>query len=210
MVCPHHITALPGGGALLTDLDGHRVLALDAHGQQVWTLGDQGNPKWMAPFNHPTDAAQDSEGRLYVTDGYGNYCLHRFDRERTLIQTHGDAGKEPGQFSTPHSIVVSEDNEVFVADRENSRVQVFDVQGQFLRQMTAMYKPMALALTREGNLLVSDQTASLILFSTAGQVLGRCRVFGVYGHGVAAGPDGAIYISEMIPDCLTRLSPVAR
>lgn len=208
VVCPHHITAVTGGGALVTDLDGHQVLCLDAQGNVAWTLGEAHHPKWMAPFNHPTQAAFDRQGQLFVTDGYGNYCLHRFDQARTLLETHGEAGQGDGQFSTPHAVVVDDNNRVYVADRENSRVQVFDGNGTFLRQINGMYKPMALALTREGHLLVSDQTATVIMFDTAGGLLGRCRVFGVYGHGLAAGPDGAIYISEMIPDCLTRLMPV--
>lgn len=207
LVCPHHISAVPGGGALVTDLDGHRVVCLDAQGKVDWTLGDAQNPQWMAPFNHPTHAALDRQGKLYVTDGYGNFCLHRFDAHRTLIQTHGGPGSGEGQFSTPHALVI-DDARVYVADRENSRVQVFDLDGQFVRQMTAMYKPMALALTPQGDLVVSDQTAVLSLFDHAGQIRGRCRVFGVYGHGVAVGPDGAIYISEMAPDCLTRLMPI--
>lgn len=208
MVCPHHITAMAGGGALIADLDGHRVVCFDPHGQVSWVLGD-GQPHWMAPFNHPTHAAQDQYGNLYVTDGYGNFCLHRFDAQRNLIQIHGQPGAQEGQFSTPHAIVISDHDEVFVADRENNRVQVFDLKGQFVRQMTAMHKPMALALTAQGQLLVSDQTAALSLFDVGGTLLGRCRIFGVYGHGVAADSDGAIYISEMLPDCLTRLMPIA-
>ena len=207
MACPHHITAMADGGVLITDLDGHRVVCLDHNGHMNWTLGAE-QPQWMAPFNHPTQAAQDQYGNLYVTDGYGNFCLHRFDTQRKLIQTHGQPGALQGQFSTPHAIVISDRDEIFVADRENNRVQVFDLKGQFLRQITAMHKPMALALTSQGHLLVSDQTAALSLFDPDGTLLGRCRIFGVYGHGVAVGPDGSIYISEMLPDCLTRLLPV--
>lgn len=208
LVCPHHITAMADGGVLITDLDGHRVVCLDHDGRTMWSLG-AAQPQWMAPFNHPTQAAQDQYGNVYVTDGYGNFCLHRFDAQRNLIQTHGQPGSLEGQFSTPHAIVISRHDDVFVADRENSRVQIFDLNGQFLRQITAMYKPMALALTSQGHLLVSDQTAALSLFDVDGTLLGRCRIFGVYGHGVAASTDGTIYISEMLPDCLTRLLPLA-
>lgn len=208
IVCPHHITALADGGALVTDLDGHRVFGLDAHGKVEWVLGDAGRPQWMKPFNHPTQAAVSTNGDLYVSDGYGNVCLHHFDTGRTLVNTVGEAGSGPGQFSTPHAVVIDAHDRIFVADRENSRVQVFDVRGQFQHQITAMYKPMSLALTPSGHLLVSDQTAALSLFDAAGTLLGRCRVLGVYGHGLAAGPDGTIYISEMIPDRLTRLSPL--
>lgn len=71
-----------------------------------------------------------------------------------------------------------------------------------------MHKPMAVAVQTDGAVLVSDQTASLSLFdSDSGTLVGRCRVQGVYGHGLSAGLDGRIYIAEMLPDCLTCLQP---
>lgn len=208
MVCPHHITAVPGGGVLLTDVDGHQVVCLDAGGNVQWTLGDPDHPQWMAPFNHPTQAALDRDGNIYVTDGYGNFCVHFFDSSRALLQTYGGQGQEPGRFSTPHAVVIDDTGRVYVADRENNRVQIFDNTGHFQSELTGVFKPMALALTPHGDLVVSDQTATLSLFGTTGEIWGRCRVFGVYGHGLAVGPDSTIYISEMIPDCLTRLQPV--
>lgn len=209
LVSGHYMRARQNGGLLITDLCSHVVLMLDGSGRQVGMLGRRGDPQWNAPFNNPTSAVEDQDGRIYVTDGYGNSCLHCFNADGSLRFTIGQAGSGHGEFTTPHAVVVDERGDVFVGDRENNRIQVFDREGQWKRQIGLLYKPMAIALRPAGGLLVSDQTPRLSLFSTQGELLGRCRTYGVYGHGVAAGPDGAIYIAEMAPDSLTKLVPVA-
>src|SRR5699024_1304162 len=149
---------------------GHQVVCLDAGGNVKWTLGDPETPQWMAPFNHPTQAALDRDGNLYVTAGYGNFCVHVFDSSRALLQTYGGQGQEPGRFSTPHAVVIDDTGRVYVADRENNRVQIFDNTGHFQSELTGVFKPMALALTPHGDLVVSDQTATLSLFGTTGEI----------------------------------------
>lgn len=205
--CPHHISARPGGGALVADLDGHQVVALDEQGREQWRLGDPQQPRWQKPFNHPTHALECPDGSLWVSDGYGNTVVHRFDAHRRWLGAIGAPGDGPGQFSTPHMLARSSDDAILVADRENHRVQVLDREGRYLSELRPVHKPMALAVLPDGDVLVSDQTASLARFSK-GLLAGRCRVQGVYGHGLATDAHGSIYVAQMLPDCLTRLHPV--
>lgn len=173
-------------------------------------IGDPSTPRWGEPFNHPTCAADDADGGFYVTDGYGNSSLHRFDADRRLRYSVGTPGPKPGQFSTPHDVLVTHGGRVLVVDRENNRVQCFDSEGRVVGQMgvDTLYKPMAIAETPDGEILVTDQTPRLHLFSAEGELLGRCRTLSAMAHGVAAAPDGSIYLAEMAPDMLTRLVPV--
>ena len=79
-----------------------------------------------ASFYQPTDTAVGPDGSTYVTDGYGN--------SRVVVKYWGDRGTRPGQFNTPHSIVVDKSGTLYVADRQNSRVQVFDSEGKFKQE----------------------------------------------------------------------------
>lgn len=208
LVSPHYIWPTNDGGALIADWDGHQILALNAQGNVDWTLGDPANPGWMEPFNHPTSACLDAAGNLYVTDGYGNACVHSFDKERKLRYTMGSSGKALGEFSTPHCVVPVRNGRLLVSDRENSRLQLITPEGQAVAEITDVYKPMALATLPDGNILVTDQTPRLSLFSPHGSLLGRCRTFSTVAHGMGVSANGEIYLAEMGPDTLTRLSPI--
>ena len=97
------------------------------------TLGEKNRPAMPGkPFNKPTDLARAPNGELYISDGYGNSSVHRFTADGTLIQSWGEPGTGPGQFNLPHGVWVDGDR-VYVADRQNNRVQIF-TQGRRLRR----------------------------------------------------------------------------
>lgn len=87
-------------------------------------------------FNQPTDVAWDSEGNSYFSDGYINSRVGKANARGEWVASWGSLGEGPGQFDTPHGIAVSPDNEVFVADRGNRRIQVFDQDGNYIREFT--------------------------------------------------------------------------
>ena len=87
-------------------------------------------------FRQVTDVAWDAAGNTYISDGYINSRVAKVDKNGNWIKSWGEPGSEPGQFNTPHSIAVDAQGNVYVADRGNRRIQVFDGDGKFLRQMT--------------------------------------------------------------------------
>lgn len=208
LVNGHYVSARKDGGLLIADFDGHQLLGLDRGGHLQWTLGDPGKPHWMAPFNHPTSAFEDSDGQIYVTDGYGNSCLHRYGSDHRLKATIGAPGQGAGQFSTPHAVIVTRDRRVWVTDRENNRIQIFKLDGEFCGQIEDLHKPMALAEMPDGNVLVTDHTPRLSLLAPDSTLLGRCRTLSTVSHGLAAAADGNIFLAEMAPDMLSRLVPI--
>jgi hypothetical protein len=204
----HGIRYLGHSDFAITDLDGHKVLVIHAEFEEVRRF-DCGNlPNFQRPFNHPTDCTRSADGRYYIADGYGNSVVHAFSPKGELIHTFGEPGSRPGQFSTPHAILVDHQQRVCVADRENDRIQRFTLDGEFLDEIRGLHKPMALEVLADGTLLCTDQTPRLSAYSPDGRLIGRCRTFGTYGHGLAVTPDGSIIIVEMIPDGVSILRPL--
>src|ERR1700687_6090825 len=87
-----------------------------------------------ANFYQPTDTVVGPDGSTYVTDGYGNSRVAKFTREGNLVKYWGDRGTRPGQFNTPHSVGMDRNQTLYVADRQNSRVQLFDTDGKFKQE----------------------------------------------------------------------------
>lgn len=87
-------------------------------------------------FRQVTDMAWDKAGNTYISDGYINSRIAKVDKNGNWLKSWGEPGSQPGQFSTPHSIAVDAEDHVYVADRGNRRIQVFDTEGKFLRQFT--------------------------------------------------------------------------
>ena len=141
----HGISVSPDGFVYCVDDSQHAVHKFTTEGKLVWTLGEVGKPapKWSGtPFNRPTHAAvSPKSGDIFVSDGYGNSMVHRFSPEGRLLTSWGGVGCEPGEFQHPHAIVVDADERVFVADRENNRVQVFDANGKVLDIWHDIYRP---------------------------------------------------------------------
>ncbi|MBP6018892.1 MAG: peptidylglycine monooxygenase [Burkholderiaceae bacterium] len=208
LVCPHYGSITKNGDLLIADLDGHRIFRINAQGVTVNILGRADYPRWGAPFNHPTAAVEDKDGGYWVSDGYGNSCVHHFAADLTLTSTFGVPGAAPGELSTPHDVLVARNGQLLAVDRENHRVQVFNADGSYCTALEQLYKPMAVAQLSDGSILVTDHTPRLSRYTVDGQLLGRCRTFSTVAHGLAVAPDGCIYLAEMAPTMLTRLCPV--
>lgn len=209
MTYGHGLRAIGGGTFAATDMDGHKILFLDSEFEETLRLDCGNRPGLQAPFNHPTDCVQSADGRRYVSDGYGNSVVHVFSAEGKLAKTFGAPGTDAGQFSTPHAILIDHQDRVCVADRENHRVQRFTLDGEYLDEITGVYKPMALEILADGTLLCTDQTPTLSAFAPNGELVGRCRTFGTFGHGLAVASDGTVVVAEMLPNRISFLRPVA-
>ena len=151
-VRPHGLTVLPGedGAEILycVDDDGHWIGKFTLEGELLDQIGvrGEGAPKGSGkPFNRPTKVALDPKsGELYISDGYGNARVHKYTADGRHLFSWGDYGTGPGQFNLPHSVCTDSVGKVYVADRENHRVQIFDDQGNYLEQWNNMHRPCGL------------------------------------------------------------------
>ncbi len=166
----HGITIGPDDAVYCTDDRDHTVRKFTPDGQLLLTLGTSGQPSDTGatsidfrtirhagpPFHFPTNVALSPSGEIYITDGYGNARVHKFTADGKLLLSWGDPGSGPGQFRVPHGIAVDQRGMVFVADRENSRIQIFSPNGEFLKEWTDIARPCQVAFDAAGNLLVAE------------------------------------------------------
>tara|TARA_B100001027_G_scaffold207881_1_gene172690 strand:- start:723 stop:1379 length:657 start_codon:yes stop_codon:yes gene_type:complete len=113
-------------------------------------LGTSGiNSGFMSgkPFCKCTHCAISPSGDIFVSDGYNNACIHHFNPTGKHIKSWGQSGAGPGEFNLPHNICCDNDGWIYVADRENSRIQIFDTSGNFETQINNMHRPSGLAIT---------------------------------------------------------------
>ena len=209
VVDPHGIFITGDDRVFLVDRDGHRVLCLTLAGELLLSIGDRDRPRLQEPFNHPADVAVGPDGTIYVADGYGNSCVHRFSAEGDWLGSWGRPGAGPGEFTTPHGVWALEDGRVLVADRENDRVQVFDAEGAFIEQWADHYHPMDIYVDASGAIHVTDQVPRLSRLDDRGALVGRCKPVPVGAHGVWGDASGNLFLAEVAPvNRVTRLALV--
>lgn len=239
----HGITIGPDDSIYCVDDADHTIRKFTPDGKVVMTLGtsgfasdtgyDEKKPTLLQklqsitrggpPFNRPTNVAVAPNGDLYVSDGYGNARVHRFSADGKLIQSWGEPGTGPGQFTLPHGIWVSKDGRVFVADRENDRIQIFDLEGKFLGQWTDVQRPTDICIDRNGLVYVSElawwvNQQSFVHGVIDKQLPGRVSVFDLGGrvlqrwggedgcapgnfwapHSICVDSHGDIYVGEVV------------
>ena len=130
-----------------TDDGSHTVRHCTLDGKILMELGVPGKPApYMSgePFHRCTHTALSPKGDLYVADGYGNARVHKYAPDGKLLMSWGEPGTDPGQFNIVHNICCDADGWVYVADRENHRVQVFDGNGRYEAQWNNMHRPCGL------------------------------------------------------------------
>jgi DNA-binding beta-propeller fold protein YncE len=112
-----------------------------ADGAEPWEHVEPPAPAQDGRFRQPTDIAWDSKGNAYVSDGYVNSRVAKFDNKGNWVMQWGMPGRGEGQFRTPHAIAIDRNDNVYVGDRGNRRVQVFDTEGKFLRMFSVEVPP---------------------------------------------------------------------
>ncbi len=188
---PHGIT-IKGDLVYCADDTDHTVRKLSLTGELLMTLGTAHHPsdtgyaaagpsnllsikRGAGPFNRPTRLSAAPNGELYVSDGYGNARVHRFSASGDLIQSWGEPGSGPGQFNLPHSVWVHSDGRVFVCDRENDRVQIFDPAGTLLTTWTNVTRPGDLFIDGQGTVYLGEMAWRAGDSSMAGRHLPETR-----------------------------------
>jgi hypothetical protein len=133
------------------------IVKFNPEGRVLWVFGrrkesaDEDTRPWehvnppLAPidglFRQPTDVAWDSAGNIYISDGYINSRVAKYDKDGNWVKSWGTKGTGPGQFNLPHSIAIDRDDNIYVGDRSNHRIQVFDTDGNFKRMFMIEVPP---------------------------------------------------------------------
>jgi len=155
---PHGLTLGPDKTIYLVDDGAHAVYQFTLEGKLLLTIGNPGKGSdFMSghPFNQPTKVALDPKtSELYISDGYGNARLHKYSPAGQHLGSWGEPGSDPGQFNLVHSVVTDRQGLVYVADRENHRIQIFDDQRKYLTQWNNMHRPCALHIAGQEEQLV--------------------------------------------------------
>jgi hypothetical protein len=148
---PHGVFVAPDDTLWLTDDGDHSVRHCTAEGKILLGLGTPGKKApYMSgePFNRCTHTALSPGGDLYVSDGYGNAKVHKYSPDGKRLMSWGEPGTDPGQFNIVHNVTCDDDGWVYVADRENHRVQVFDGNGKYECQWNNLHRPNGLFMPR--------------------------------------------------------------
>lgn len=182
------------------DGQGHEIKKWSADGRELLlSLGEFGvSGDGPYHFNRPTDVAVATNGDIFVSDGYGNSRIVRYDREGRFIMEWGRSGSGTREFDIPHSITIDSRGRILVADRENDRVQVFDVKGTLLDSLTHVGRPYGVYVTEEDLLYVADLPGATvwIVDLDSGEIVGN--VEGTDGiHWVAVDPLGNVYTASV-------------
>jgi DNA-binding beta-propeller fold protein YncE len=235
-VRPHGITIAPDDTVWCTDDMDHTVRKFTADGKLLLTLGTSGKAsdtgatsmdfrtvrRGGPPFHYPTNLALSPAGDLYVSDGYGNARVHRFAPDGRWVASWGEPGSGPGQFHLPHGIAIDGDGIVYVADRENSRIQLFGPEGRFIDQWDGVARPCQVFVAGEFVYVaeVGYRAGMWPGVSTApGATGGRVSVYDRGGkvrarwgggeepcapddffapHGICVDSRGAVYVAEVV------------
>jgi DNA-binding beta-propeller fold protein YncE len=151
----HHIKIDPEGNVWAADIGSHQVHKFTPEGKLLLSIGTKDHPgKDSTHLNMPTDMAITPAGDVFVADGYGNARIVHFDKDGRYVKEWGELGSRPGQFSIPHAIAVDSRGKLYVADRSNVRIQVFDQKGNLLDVWNNLITPWGFCVTKDDDIWV--------------------------------------------------------
>ena len=186
------------------------IVKFTEDGKQLMTLGKKGVAGDNAShdsFNGPTDVAVAKNGDIFVTDGYQNSRIVKFDKNgKFLTIIGGTKGAEIGQFNLPHRVLIDSKGELVIMDRVNKRIQFWTQDGKFIKQWTDlgfMY-PSGLAITPDDTLYISDSDGQSVKIVKDDKILDAIGgLEGMRPHQVTVDRFGALYISDE-PDKIVK------
>jgi streptogramin lyase len=150
---PHAIRLDPEGNVWTVDAGSSTVVKFSPTGEKLLQIDVGGQPEpARSPFNGTTDIAFAPKGRIFITDGYANARVIEYTADGKKVREWGSPGTGPGQFHLPHSIVIDENNILYIADRENGRIEKFNLEGKYLGEIPNLGRTYSLKLGVNGTL----------------------------------------------------------
>ncbi|MBA3673907.1 MAG: hypothetical protein H0W75_02965 [Chitinophagaceae bacterium] len=228
-IMPHGLTVDKENNIWVTDVGLHQVFKFNHNGKLLMKLGEakvSGNDS--THFNKPTDVVVAEGGSFYVSDGYGNSRIIKFSASGKYLFEWGKKGSNEGEFNIPHGIDLDNKGNVYVADRENRRIQIFDSLGGFLKQWSNESfgsicsvafdkgKSKLFAIDDFTFLKIKHRGSDVIIFDTSGNVQTRFGRSGFYNGSVCWYHDHAIdneeniYIGDILGNSIQKFKKVSR
>jgi sugar lactone lactonase YvrE len=209
------------GNIWATDVGAHTVMKLSAQGQVLLTLGTRGQAgEWNEAagtrlLNQPNDIAIAANGDVFVAQGHtpgakGDARVLKFDRTGRFLTSWGGKGKEPGQFDVAHGIAIDSKGLVWVMDRENQRIQVFDQGGKYIREMKYAGLPCSVDIGKQYVYMVNGFAGQVVQMDLSGKVLAALgrpgKGPGEFGeaHFIAVSPKDEIFVADSVNGALVK------
>lgn len=194
---------------IIVDRDRHQVSRATLDGEVIWTIGTRDTAGAEGePFNRPTDSAIAPNGDIYISDGYGNAHVHQFTSTGKHIRTWGGYGVGPGRFNLSHAVrVIDRQGEptVYACDRQNHRIQLFTLEGEYITKLTGLKQPVDLVVDSEGVRYVGELQSRVTILDQNDNVITRIGGeskpepgFFVSPHTVWFDSAGSLYVGEVL------------
>jgi DNA-binding beta-propeller fold protein YncE len=209
------------GNIWVTDVGSHIVVKLNPQGQTLLTLGIKGEPgAWdeaagSRRLNQPNDLAFSSAGDVFIVQGHtpgaaGDPRVLKFDKSGRFIKSWGGKGKEPGKFEVAHGIAIDAKGLLWVTDRENQRIQIFDADGTFVRELKYAGLPCALEIGSQFIYMVNGFAGQVLRLDLNGNVLAATgkpgKGLGEFGeaHFIAVSPKGELWVADSVNSAVQK------
>ena len=188
----HSVRVDPEGNIWVVDAGAHVVYKMNAQGRGTLQLGTKGvSGTDSTHFNLPTDVGFAPNGDIFVSDGYGSARVVKYTADGEYLLQWGKRGTGPGKFGLPHNLVVDAQGRVYVTDRDNQRIQVFDSKGKFLDQWKDVGGVSALFMTKDQHIWTGG-----VLRNLRGEVVARLPG-NPGGHGTTVTESGDVFIAQL-------------
>ena len=188
------------------DQKGHQVFKFNQDGEVLMTLGTKGvSGEGRDTFNGPTDVVIAANGDIFVTDGHFNNRVVKFSKNGAFLKAWGSKGTGPGQFDLPHTIAMDSRGRLFVGDRSNARIQIFDQDGIFLEEWRQFGMVSGMVITADDTIYVADyQQHEALLIGSAKDGTIHTRIEGVLAEGITVDRMGNVYAAEVAARILNK------